>query len=343
MNKILSIIIPSYNMERYLPTCLNSLVNKHMEDLDIIIVNDGSKDNTLKIAHNFESKYPTSVTVIDKYNGNYGSCINAALSIARGKYIKVLDADDSFDSENFSEFIEFLKNVEADLIISDYAIVDENGNLTKKITLSSQIPKRIMLFSEITDALHNTMFQMHAVTYNKEIFNKINYKQLEGISYTDQQWMFLPMIKVNKVAVYPHVIYRYLIGREGQTVDTKVSLKTVDQTVKVLESMLRDYQLLSSRLDKAHRAYLQQRIRLKAPSVYRIYLLKQSDYTQWARLKKFDGCLKESDPEIYDEMTLQTVKILPFHYISYWRNNFRGKPLFPLNIISFIVRLKLKL
>lgn len=86
--KTLSIIIPSYNMEAYLPQCLDSLLGPDVpvELLDIIVVNDGSRDRTSEIAHSYANRYPDSIRVIDKANGNYGSCINAALPTARGRW-----------------------------------------------------------------------------------------------------------------------------------------------------------------------------------------------------------------------------------------------------------------
>ena len=93
MSKLLSIIIPTYNMEALLPRCLDSLlVDGALEQLEAIVVNDGSRDGSLAIANSYKERFPDTVTVIDKPNGNYGSTINAALPVAKGKYVKVLDA-----------------------------------------------------------------------------------------------------------------------------------------------------------------------------------------------------------------------------------------------------------
>ena len=83
--KTLSVIIPSYNMEEYLPYCLDSiLIESVLSRLEVVVVNDGSNDSTSRIAHEYEMKYPDTVVVIDKSNGNYGSCINAGLNISSG-------------------------------------------------------------------------------------------------------------------------------------------------------------------------------------------------------------------------------------------------------------------
>ena len=98
MDKILTVIIPTYNMEELLPRCLDSFLikdKKLMQQVEVLVVNDGSKDNSSSIAHRYEKLYPHTFRVIDKENGNYGSCVNRGLQEATGKYVKVLDADDS--------------------------------------------------------------------------------------------------------------------------------------------------------------------------------------------------------------------------------------------------------
>ena len=96
MDKILTVIVPAYNMEQYLAYCLDSLcISQHQNDIEVLVINDGSKDATSIIAHDYERKLPQVFKVIDKENGNYGSCVNRGLAEACGKYIKVLDADDS--------------------------------------------------------------------------------------------------------------------------------------------------------------------------------------------------------------------------------------------------------
>ena len=110
MNKILTIIIPTYNMEKYLRRCLDSLIidEEEMKQLEVLVINDGSKDSSSQIAHEYQDKYPDTFRVIDKENGNYGSCINRGLKEATRKYVKVLDADDSFDTKNFAKLLNVL-------------------------------------------------------------------------------------------------------------------------------------------------------------------------------------------------------------------------------------------
>ena len=147
MNKILSVIIPTYNMEALLDKCLSSLILESAEKrqlLDVIVVNDGSKDKSSEIAHKYAGNYPEVFSVIDKENGNYGSCINAALPHVKGKYVRILDADDSYDSTNLIEFINILENITVDMVLSNFVVVDQTG-----IELSCK--KYSIASNEITD------------------------------------------------------------------------------------------------------------------------------------------------------------------------------------------------
>ena len=121
MDKILTIGIPSYNAAKTLKYCLDSLVIEEvLNDIQIVIVNDGSKDKTSEIGHSFEEKYPDTIIVIDKENGGHGSGINTTIERAVGKYMKIVDSDDTVDRDGFIELINELKNTNADLILTPY-------------------------------------------------------------------------------------------------------------------------------------------------------------------------------------------------------------------------------
>ena len=118
-------------MEKYLNRCVDSLLALDiLDDIEIIIVNDGSKDATLSIANQYKVQYPNSVVVIDKPNGHYGSTVNAALKVATGKYFRILDADDWFDTEAFVVFVNKLKDIDVDCVYTNFS---EHNELKNKI------------------------------------------------------------------------------------------------------------------------------------------------------------------------------------------------------------------
>lgn len=136
--KLLSIIIPTYNMEALLEKDLQSLVLPTRErrgQLDVIVVIDGGKDRSSAIAHSFADRYPETFRVLDKANGNYGSCINAALPLVRGKYVRVMDADDTYYTDNLPGYLDALESQDAELVLTPYDRVDEKGQIVKRETL----------------------------------------------------------------------------------------------------------------------------------------------------------------------------------------------------------------
>lgn len=224
--KILSIIIPTYNMERYMRKCLDSLIlssEEQMNQLEVLVINDGSKDASSEIAHEYQNKYPQTFRVIDKNNGNYGSCVNRGLKEASGKYIKVLDADDWFDTSALAQLLPQLVSLNCDLVITDYRTVNPDGNTIKQYNyIRRMAPGKVI--NDFPEFIHQQPFfiTMHVVIYRREVFMHLDYHQSEGVSYTDQEWICSPMTRV-RTACYINVnVYQYLLGREGQTMDSSV-------------------------------------------------------------------------------------------------------------------------
>ena len=226
-------------MEKYLHKCLDSLIidEEGMKQLEVLVINDGSKDSSSQIAHKYQEKYPDTFRVIDKENGNYGSCINRGLKEATGKYIKVLDADDSFENKNVDSFLRLLNKVDTDMILSGVCYVNEQDAITGVIKRNINADKEHN-FGDLYNNLLTPFVQMHEVTYKRENLIKINYRQEEGISYTDQQWMHIPMLSVKTVCFFDKIIYRYLVGREGQTVNMKVTAKSMPQKLKITKILI---------------------------------------------------------------------------------------------------------
>lgn len=316
MRKILTIIVPSYNMENYLSKGLASVLGiSNPSVLDVIIVNDGSKDCTIKIARDFEREYPNVVRVIDKENGNYGSCINAGLKIAQGKYVKILDADDSFITANFEQLVDALLQIDADIFFTDLVKEYISG---KKIEYHFDLPVREI--SDIKDVCNSNAFidiQMPAITYRTEILKAINYRQTEGISYTDLEWCFSPIIQVKTVYYLNIPVYLYLLGREGQTMDAAVMLKRISHTILSFLSMLHSVKKMSvpSYLEN----FVNTRLYLRACYIYDFFLLNNIREDRSA-LYSLDKELMEYCPVVYKLCGKRHYRrYIPYCYIAKWR------------------------
>lgn len=322
MDKILTLIIPTYNMEQYLRYCLDSLlVDEGMDALEVLVVNDGSRDSSLDIAREYERKYPQTFKVIDKGNGNYGSCVNRGLAEATGKYVKVLDADDSFDTEHFGRYLSFLQEMDADLVLSDFAVVDTNRTIRKIIKYDQGLGCMFEMEQVCCSAKFQNM-QMHAVTYRLENLRKLGYVQTEGISYTDQQWIFLPMITVKTIAYFDKYVYKYLVGRVGQTMEPVFKFQNLLYVMRCGLDMASAYETHMRQIaDKIVLNYLRARL---IPFLKAAYVTSLTHYNMETRqaLINYDDELKKRCAEMYELIGNKYVSsFMGFRYIDYWRKH----------------------
>lgn len=336
MDKILSVVIPTYNMEEYLKGCLDSFilpVQSLMSSLEVLVVIDGATDKSSSIAHQYQDRYPETFRVIDKENGNYGSCINRGLKVATGKYIRILDADDSYNTENFARYLQLLSSIDADLILSDYNLVDNNGNILERRSFDLET----MITTDIVKVLKPVSeLEMHAITYRRQILLDIDYHQTEGISYTDTEWAFIPLIAVNTVCYVNLQIYNYLVGRPGQTMDISVLRKSMPQMMTVYKRLMQIYNGLH--LDTHKNSILfDHRIdgfveRTYGQTLYNKVLDKDE-------LKSLDEMVKKYKPVLYAE--LGNLNDGYVWYVKQWRRHNYSLPLYYWLIVR-LVQLKRK-
>lgn len=321
MEKLLTIIVPTYNMEKYLTHGLDSfLIKNNFDLLEVLVVIDGGVDRSSEIAHCYQKRYPDVFKVIDKENGNYGSCINRGLKEATGKYVKVLDADDTFNINAFEQFIKYLKNVDADLILNQLDHVDEEGKLLKETQGFHLKDNTMLTFDDLEKK--DWLLSMACTTYKTSMLKKINYKQTEGISYTDEQWTFTPINAVKTVFYIKQPVYRYLIGREGQTVARETRLNRVGQVIQLLYDMIEAYSELNVS-SKRIQEYLDFRLYSLIEYVYSAFLLIKRDMDQ-NPLIEFDTFLKDKNNNLF-KLTNGCVLSpkIKFKYIKYWRTHSR--------------------
>ena len=329
MQKILTIVIPTYNMQKYLHKCLDSLIVRPdlLNMLEVLVVNDGSKDNSSDIAHGYQYKYPDVFRVIDKENGHYGSCLNRGLAEAKGKYIKVLDADDSYDTVEFEKLLNKLSTIDVDLVLTAYNIVDEDGNTIG--SGSQNIPEGEIFDFNMYPPYKLAYYAMYMVTYRTELLRGIGHRQTEGINYTDTEWQSCPQYAVKQFVYYPFFVYKYLKGREGQSLDDTVLIKNVWQLEIVLKTLVENrkkYDVSKLPLADIHNVH---QIKLNAITIYKIILIrKKASKEDLCHLAQFDEYLKKSCREVWDDTEKLVVKKwMPIKYVKFWRRTGRVFPL----------------
>lgn len=245
--KYITFAIPSYNSEKYLHKAVDSLLPLQ-DDCEIIIVNDGSKDNTLKIALEYQAKYPNIVKVIDKPNGGHGSGVNAGIKNATGLYYKVVDSDDWLDEKNIFVLLETIKNHYAaktlpDLYIMDFIYEHVEDNTTFVRTYKKHFPHY-----EITDwngirkkFRYSQFLMMHSVIHKTEILKEAKVELPEHTFYVDNLYIYQTLPLAKTIYYLPLVLYHYFIGRADQSVQIKNVIARYEQQIRVMRLMLEAY------------------------------------------------------------------------------------------------------
>lgn len=223
MNKILTITIPSYNTEKYIDECMPYLIDDSIiDDIEILVVSDGSKDKTVEISSKWQEKYPQSIRVIEKENGGHGSTINRGIKEATGKYFKVVDGDDWGVTENLVQLVNFLKTTDVDLINNPYF---EHDEITGKrvLMMSLSIPShQVNNYSEIVEKIK--IPPMHTVTYRTQILQENQIHIDEKMFYVDVEYITfpLPFVKTQVYLDFPVYVYRVNSGIQSMAIGNMV-------------------------------------------------------------------------------------------------------------------------
>lgn len=243
--KLLTIAIPSYNSENYLSKCIESLLPGG-EDVEILVVNDGSKDNTSAIGHEYEAKYPGIVKVIDKENGGHGSAVNAGVEHATGLFFKVVDSDDWVKKSAYLEILEKLKDfagsdVILDMLISNFVYEKEGAAKKKVMRYEHALPKdTVFTWNDVGHFFKGQYILMHSVIYRTKLLRECGMKLPDHTFYVDNIFVYEPLPYVKNMYYMDVNFYRYYIGREDQSVNEKVMIGRVDQQIRVNKLMI-DY------------------------------------------------------------------------------------------------------
>ena len=295
--KILTITVPSYNVEKYLnETIPHFLDERILDDIEVLIVNDGSKDSTQKIACEFETKYPDTVRAIEKPNGGHGSTINRGIKEAKGKYFKVVDGDDWVDTEEFVKFVEKLKTEDSDIILTPFKRVFIDVNREEDALIKDLVPEKQYKFDEITDVL-GISFQMHSITFKTSILKKIPSIR-ENSFYVDQEYNIYPIPYVNTVTAYSFNVYRYRLGSTEQSMNVKNMQKNRKMHENVTMDLLNYYLDIKGK-NPAKDILVKRRVAGMCERQIRIWLSMDVSEETKDDLNKFLKTVKSKSDEIY--------------------------------------------
>ncbi len=318
-NKILTIVIAAYNMEQFLPKCIDSVVNHpNIDDIEILVINDGSKDETLSIALRYQEKHSDTVRVIDKLNGGWGTAINRGIKEARGKYFKILDSDDWYDTEEFVKFIALLKNIDVDLVTTSFTRVYENKK--EKDIYDFSICDKISTFKEYLKSNNYTKhLPMQAITFKTELLQS-NGIVLSDRYYTDIEYNLIPLVYVNTIYFSQINLYQYYLGREGQSVSLTGYKKHLIDYINMCKKLILFYENHQSEMsEEMNLTYSKDMMNIIRFSYELLLspLFETEDVKRKEEAKKFDLFIKENSMNFYKKANKIKKKSIP--YICIWR------------------------
>ncbi len=244
--KLISFTVPCYNSQVYMKKCIDSLLAGG-RDVEIIIVNDGSKDGTLKLANEYKENYPDTVKVIDKENGGHGSGVNAGLKAAEGLYFKVVDSDDWLDTDALNELLGVIKlhlseGRLPDLYVTNF-IYDRVYDGTKHVSsYEKKMPQgKIFGWDGVKKFRFSHMMLMHALLYKRENLLKSDTRLPEHTFYVDNIFAYKPLPFMQTVYYLNVDLYHYFIGRADQSVNRKNIIARYEQQLLVMREMTDAY------------------------------------------------------------------------------------------------------
>ena len=248
--KLLSVVIPCYNSQEYMKYCIESLLLGG-EDVELLIINDGSSDKTAEIADEYKKKYPNIVKVIHQQNGGHGEALNSGIRNASGLYLKVVDSDDWVDTRAYFRVLETLKGLAKekkyiDMFVSNFVYEKEGSKFKRVMRYEDVLPEnRIFTWEEVKEFKKGQYILMHSVIYRKQLLIDCKLVLPKHTFYVDNLFVYIPL-KYVKTMYYLNVdFYRYFIGREDQSVNENIMISRIDQQIKVNKLMIEQVDLNS--------------------------------------------------------------------------------------------------
>ena len=207
-----SVIVPVYNVELYLEKCLQSLVNQTLKEIEVLVVNDGSQDNSQRIIDDFQAKYPDKIFGFVKENGGLSDARNFGIDRAKGQYIAFVDSDDYVSETMFEEMYNLAEKHQAEMAICNLQKVDEEGNTTQKLTQLPGFPEKIVLEDHLSVFSDISYFACNKI-FRRDLFREKRFKK--GIHFEDIELIPQILLECHILAFSPNFHYQYLERKDS--------------------------------------------------------------------------------------------------------------------------------
>jgi len=306
--KLMTAVIPCYNSAAYMSHAIETLLSGG-NDMEIIIVNDGSVDDTQKIAESYQEKYPNIIRVISQENGGHGEAVNTGLANATGLYFKVVDSDDWVNEEALAQIMKVLKELIAegnspDLFLANYVYEKVGAKKKKVIRYQRALPKdRIFTWDEIMHFKQSQNILMHSTIYRTKLLQNCGIVLPKHTFYVDNIFVYQPLPFVKTLYYMDVNLYRYFIGRSDQSVNEQVMIRRIDQQLKITKIMIEShdiFQIKSKKLKNYMIKYLSMMM-----AVSSVFLIKEGSEESLVKKEELWNYLKKYDRRLYKKIRSQ--------------------------------------
>lgn len=303
--KLLSFVIPCFNSMAFMEKCLDSLLIGG-EDVEILIVNDGSTDETGAIADSYLKKYPHIVRVFHQKNAGHGGAINTGLKNSVGEYFKVVDSDDWVDAKAYLSILNELRSLKAanrnvDMFVSNYVYEKLGAKHKAVMSYKNALPeKRILTWKEIGKLRVGQYILMHSVIYRTAILRDCGLILPEHTFYVDNLYVYAALPYVTNIYYLNVDFYRYFIGREGQSVQEKTMVKRIDQQLRVNKLMIEQVDMKNID-DERQRSYLLSYLGI-VTAISSTFLLIAGSPEHMKKKKQLWRLIKQKDVKLYKQL-----------------------------------------
>jgi glycosyltransferase involved in cell wall biosynthesis len=303
--KLLTVAIPCYNSAAYMSHAIDTLLSGG-EEMEILIINDGSTDDTQKIGEKYQETYPTIVRVISQENGGHGEAVNTGLANATGLYFKVVDSDDWVNEKALAQVMEMLKSLiedgnSPDLFLTNYVYEKVDAKKKKVINYHRALPEnQIFTWNDIMHFRQSQNILMHSTIYRTKLLKSCGIKLPKHTFYVDNIFVYQPLPYVKTMYYMDVNLYRYFIGRSDQSVNEQVMIRRIDQQLRITKIMIESHNLMQIKTKKLQ-AYMVKYLAMMMV-VSSVFLIKEGSEESLAKKQELWDYLKSYDRRLYKKI-----------------------------------------
>lgn len=304
VRKLLTCVVPCYNSEVYMERAVDSLLAGG-EEIEILIVNDGSTDGTGVIADRLEKEHPGIVQAHHQRNAGHGSAINYGIAEAKGVYFKVVDSDDRMVKENMAGLMDLLRahaepDTAADMIFHDYVYDRPEKENTFRITYSGKLkPDTLSTWDESRRFQIWNQFMIHSLIYRTQFLRDIGISMPEHTFYEDNLYIYQPLGMTRRIMYHHAPMYGYFVGRDDQSINERNILKRLDQITAIAKKQITSYSLEElNRMPRHLRNYLINNACGQLFTTCALHYIEDTDSSHRMNLELWQAILS-FDPALY--------------------------------------------